>query len=428
VRSIDALREEFERRLVGLLPRASSDRRLLVAVSGGPDSSALLSLLLSRREQLGLTLFAAVVDHGLRPESANEACVVRSRVEVLGVPVTVLRVQPLGRSMAAARQARYIALAEEALRLKATHLVVGHTATDQAETLLDRLLRGAGLHGLGGMAPCRPVSESAPGLLLIRPLLGFTREELAEYVTTCKIPILRDPTNSDLRYKRSRLRHEVLPVLRRERPDLDLALSSLCDRLRADEEALNRMAECARGERRLPNGTLDLTTFAMLEKAVAIRVLAREAEVPLSATHLQSLLALCEHLEGTRRVDLPMGRVAERCYHRLRIVPRSAKSVGMTTRFERWIDAPGRYRFFDREVEIPKELLDQHGGTLLLRNFRAGDRIAIRTGHKKLQDVFVDAKLPRAERLKVPLLVRPREGASEEIVWMGALTEGEGVQ
>jgi tRNA(Ile)-lysidine synthase len=430
VRPVEALRAEVEERLVGLIPSSRVDRRLLLAISGGPDSTALLYLLLSLREKLGLTLFAAVVDHGLRAESASEANLVRSRIESAQVPASVLGVRPLGRSMAAARQVRYAALTEEAVRLGATRLVVGHTATDQAETLLDRLLRGAGLHGLSAMAPSRLVSAAAPGLLLIRPLLGLAREEIANYVTTLGFPIVHDPTNQNLHYKRSRLRHEVLPLLRRERPDLDLALSALCDRLRADDEALDRLAERARLERQLPDGSLDLTTFAQLEEAVAIRVLARQAQVPLSEVHLRALLHLCAHCEGTRRLDLPMGRMAERRYHRLRFGarPSPAASAEWSPEFEQRIDVPGRYHFFDREVEVPAALLTEHGGTLLLRNARPGDRIAIRDGHKKLQDLFVDAKVPRADRRKVPLLIRPREGATGEIVWMGALTEREAVQ
>src|SRR5207253_3645575 len=135
-----------------------------------------------------------------------------------GLPAAVLRVTVEPRTMAAARRARYAALIDHARAVGAGAIAVGHTATDQAETLLDRMLRGSGLRGLGAMAPVRAI---APGLLLVRPLLGVTAAEVEAWVAARNLAVVRDPTNRDLHYRRSRLRHEILPLLRRERADAD---------------------------------------------------------------------------------------------------------------------------------------------------------------------------------------------------------------
>src|ERR1700690_2851208 len=127
--------------------------RLLVACSGGPDSRSLLHALLP----LGLELHVASVDHGLRPEAAAEAAGGEAEARSLGLRAAVLRVTVDKRTMAAARHARYQALIAEAERVDAGAIAVAHTATDQAETLLDRMLRGAGLRGISAMAPVRAV-------------------------------------------------------------------------------------------------------------------------------------------------------------------------------------------------------------------------------------------------------------------------------
>src|SRR4051812_26842346 len=158
------MRDVVRQRVAAALERAGMPRpgdRVLVACSGGPDSTVLLDVL----HALGqLELLVASVDHGLRPAARDELEAVRKFAQTLGIPMCALTVSTAP-TMAAARQARYQALVEEAGRVGASALAVAHTATDQAETLLDRLIRGAGTRGLAAMARVRPLGA---GRTLIR--------------------------------------------------------------------------------------------------------------------------------------------------------------------------------------------------------------------------------------------------------------------
>jgi tRNA(Ile)-lysidine synthase len=191
--------ERFE---ADLRPLAGPDARLGIAVSGGPDSLALLLLAAAGRPG---RVEAATVDHQLRSGSGEEAIFVAGICERLGVPHRTLRVQ-IGRGsslQAQARSARYDALGEWAIERGLSAVATGHQVDDQAETLLMRMARGAGLGGLVGVRHARPLE---PGIMLIRPLLGWRRAELAEIVAAAGITPVDDPANRDPRHDRSRFR------------------------------------------------------------------------------------------------------------------------------------------------------------------------------------------------------------------------------
>jgi tRNA(Ile)-lysidine synthase len=370
--------------------------RVVVACSGGPDSRTLLDALLP----LGLTLYVASVDHGLRPEASEEAAGVEVEARGLGLSAAVLRVTVEKRTMASARRARYTALVEYAQRVGAGAIAVGHTATDQAETLLDRMLRGTGLRGLGAMSPVRPI---APGLTLIRPLLAVPAADIEAHVAARNLRVVRDPTNRDRHYRRSRMRHELLPLLRRERADADAALAELASRLREDSEALDEMGRVAWLRLREDDG-LDVDGLMGLPPAVRARVLMRACPSPLESVHLQALASLCRRPHGTRYLSLPGGLVAERAYGRLRFGRPPADPGDVA----RPVDAPGTHSLFGVFVEVPADLLA--AGPLVLRNLRPGDRVP---GGKKLKEILIDRKIPRAERRLLPLLAR-----GNEVLWM----------
>jgi tRNA(Ile)-lysidine synthase len=390
----------------------------LVACSGGPDSTALLDALEAIAPAHGLQLHVASVDHGMRVAAAEEAATVVSGVLRRGIAATVLRVHVPGGSMAAARRARYDALVAEARRVGAGGIAVAHTATDQAETLLDRLVRGAGARGLGAMACERFVasrdgeSETDAALVLARPLLSIARVDIEHYVRARNLYVVRDPTNEDLHYRRSRMRHEVLPLLRRERPDLDRALAETCDRLRAEADALDAVADDAYRRLQLAAGHFDAAGLAALPEALFARVIGRAAGVPLGAVHVAALARLCADRRGTRSVDLPGGRRAERRYEQLRLGAQSQKSAPNVTR-EVAVGSAGLYLLEGMPVEISEDLYEALGASsLTLRFVRPGDRMR----RRKLQDVLVDAKVPRPERARTPLLAR-----GSDVVWVQGL-------
>lgn len=199
--------------------------RVLVACSGGPDSAALLFALRELAAELRLELVSASVDHGLRSGAAEDLERARAQAQLAGVAFHALRVEvPRDRPsvQASAREARYRALMTLSSQLGATRIAVGHTQDDQAETVLQRVLRGAGLAGLRAVTPLR-----ADGV--IRPLIDCRRADVLAYSAVQKVPIAHDPSNEDPRYARVRVRNDLLPLLEREDPHALAHLAALAD-------------------------------------------------------------------------------------------------------------------------------------------------------------------------------------------------------
>jgi tRNA(Ile)-lysidine synthase len=203
----------------------SSGDHVLVACSGGPDSTVLLHVLHRLRSDLGITLCAASIDHGLRPESAGEVEQVAAFAGALGVPFVGVRVDlPAdGASLqAGARELRYETLHEIAASQSAARIAVGHTQDDQAETVLARLLRGAGIRGLAGIEARRADN-------VVRPLIDCRRSDVLRYATERALSFVSDPSNHQRSFERVRIRHDVLPVLLSEDPRVVEHLSALSD-------------------------------------------------------------------------------------------------------------------------------------------------------------------------------------------------------
>ena len=244
----------------------SGEGRLGLAVSGGPDS---LALLLLAHAVLPGRIAAATVDHGLRAESAAESALVGQICSELEVPHAALRVavEP-GNVQAQARTARYTALARwmESEGLEA--LATAHHADDQAETLLARLNRGSGVAGLAGVRARGVVPGTR--MPLLRPLLGWRRSDLAEVVERAGIAPVQDPSNSDHRFDRARLRKALAGADWLDVPALALSAANLADADAALEWAAHReWSEC------VAKGPMGLSYRPKAPRAVALRVLAR---------------------------------------------------------------------------------------------------------------------------------------------------------
>jgi len=202
------------------LPRGS---RVLVAVSGGADSMALLHALARLAPRFGLELCAHGVDHGLRPEAAAELDLAEQLARDLGVPFgrTELGMKPSGNLQARARAGRHAALKAEAARVGAGVVATGHHADDRAETVLLRLLRGTSPRGLAVLPPRAGH--------LVRPLLRATRRDISAHLSRHGVPHREDPSNSDPRFLRVRVRHELLPLLATLSPGIVQHLNTLAD-------------------------------------------------------------------------------------------------------------------------------------------------------------------------------------------------------
>ncbi len=252
---------------------AATYRGAVLAVSGGPDSTALMGC--AALAERGIPVIAATVDHGLRPASAGEAEGVAGLAARLGLIHRILPwtgPKPASRLQEAARAARYRLLADLARETGADLVLTAHTLDDQAETVLMRLCAGSGPAGLAGMAPARALD----GFTLGRPFLGVPKARL---VATCDAqgwPFVRDPSNTDPRFGRARLRH-LMPLLAEEGLTPG-RLARLAGRLRRDEDALAQAAASALRDLRClsPGGegslTLDGPGLAALPEALALRV------------------------------------------------------------------------------------------------------------------------------------------------------------
>lgn len=377
--------------------------RVLVALSAGPDSTALLAALTALRDAGELAGLAALhVDHGLRPGVDADARCAAAACARLGVPLGCTAVKVgAGNVQAAARRARYAALRAEADRTGATRIATGHTRTDQAETLLLRLLRGAGARGLAGIPPRRGA--------VIRPLIDRSREEGLAYLAELGLPWREDPTNASPRFARNRVRHEAWPALRALAPAAERALARAADLLRDDERAL-----AARARRRVGEAAaVDLATLRREPVAVrrrAVRRLWRNATGSargLEAGHVEAVLALL----GRGRpgaAALPGGRVARCRYGRLEILlpPRPAPEVEPVV-----VAGPGRYPVPELRVvaDVRARRPELIGWPLVLRTRRPGDRLRPEggAGSTPLKEWLIDRKVGREERDALLLLAGP---------------------
>jgi len=392
---------------------------VVVAVSGGADSTALLLILAELADELGIVIHVAHFDHRTRPkQSAEDADFVAKLANRIGAPIRVGRAGKPTKTEDAARTARYEFLRRAAKEIGATAIATGHTRDDQAETVLLHLTRGSGLAGVSGM---RPLREG-----IARPLLAIGRAETVAVCRAARIRPRTDPTNRSLKFARNRVRLDVLPRLAKINPRASEAIARFAEA--AAELQIEDDVDVARALARARDK--DAVVVAALEPAVRGRALAlawREATGrELAARHRKALADLTATEDGSKSCDLPGGR-AIREYGLLRIVgdreadksdPPAAVELGREIIWNGWhIGLGGPANANGALVaEVPKKLLRK----LVVRQRQAGDRMTTSRERKKLQDLFTDAKSPASQRSRWPVI------ASEDGVWwVPGLTEPE---
>jgi tRNA(Ile)-lysidine synthase len=409
---------------------------VLVSVSGGADSVALLHLLSALSTELSLSLHVLHVDHGLRPDSGRDAAFVRELAGRLGVPIEVARVSvPAGGSLeAAARSERYAALDAHARRVGAHRIAVGHTLDDQAETVLMRMLSGAGVRGLAGIPPVRG--------RVIRPLITTRHAELVASLQAAGVSWIEDPSNRDPRFLRNRIRHEVLPTLTASSlPDVVATLDRIARVCRNTVEAIERVA--ARELDRLAIVADDAIVLphdalAELPAQVAAEVLRQAAgqlgsRAPLRAWAHRGLARVLASPPPRRAFRLS-GVIVEVSSGRVRLAAGERPAL-----LTRELGVPGRLELPEigraveaRLVSASEYVVSRTAGrvgfdasavpsTLIVRARRPGDRFTpFGGGERRLKSFLIEEKIPRWERARVPIVE-----ADGRIVWVAGLRRGE---
>ena len=278
--------------------------RVLVSVSGGPDSVALLHLLWRLKKTLPFQLFALTMDHGLRKVAFKEIKLVQQLGKKLGVPV-IAEVLPVTAHAkrtkqsveAAARELRYAALARVARLHKINKIATGHTASDTAETMLMWLLRGTGTAGLAGIPASRPMDEAA-GVTIVRPILALTRRDILAYCASQKLSFALDKSNGSLEYTRNRIRHKVIPLMEELNPRFIEHCYTLSQIVAGEHTFIGALADKAFKDcvstKKDSSIVLDLRRYIRYNEQVRTLVLKRLLPVRKNA---QTILALTRFID-----------------------------------------------------------------------------------------------------------------------------------
>ncbi|MBM3945975.1 MAG: tRNA lysidine(34) synthetase TilS [SAR202 cluster bacterium] len=427
-----------------ILQAGLQDTTLVAAVSGGPDSLALLHLLARLQTSCGLSLHVAHLDHALRDDSADDARFVQEQAWLLGLPFICRRVDVLSQGTRlrlgleqAAREVRYAFLAQVAQDAGAAAVALGHTADDQAETVLHRIVRGTGLRGLRGMGPVTTLAtgQGVP-VTLFRPLLSVTRQETEALCRSLGLTPRHDPTNEEPAYTRNFLRNHVLPLMRQANPQVREALLRLGRNAALQQAYLEGMAADlwpSVATHTLGAVVLDRAALLRLHPAVR-RELLRRAYAALAglAEGLEEdhLEAMESTLEGrpVRQASLPHGLSWRVGYKTATIGAGSEDPPGLPPPLEgEWpMVLPGRSSAGPWTIRAqltaaaPEAgdpfvaVLDAEalGASAVVRAWRPGDRFQPlgldMSRDKRLQDFFSDARVARELRHRVPLVVTPR--------------------
>ena len=427
----------------------------MVAASGGPDSTALLRCLHRLRARFALSLHVAHLNHDFRgAEADHDAAFVQRLADGLGLPCSIDKRDPIAYQREhrlssfeqAAREMRYSFLSSVAASVGAKAIALGHTADDQAETVLIHLLRGTGLHGLRGMSELAEWPWPNPGPLLFRPLLGVGKADTAEYCRALGQTFRQDSGNYMWRFTRNKVRLDLMPRLAREyNPRVREALTRLSrvawEEVDFIEEELSRhwgdIAEEKTGAVEFKVSGL-LTLHVSLQRHAlrrAFAIAAGDARA-LSESHLENMLSLLRRQRGGRSLDLPRGVQAILQGNVMRVSRRQEASAApallgekslilparpgerVQARMEGWMivleiappGSPSSSPESDGAAVAAFLDIEALGNVVTIRTRLPGDRFQPlgMSGSKKLQDFFTDAKVPRDQRDSIPLLVCQR--------------------
>jgi tRNA(Ile)-lysidine synthase len=430
---------------------------VLVAVSGGPDSVALLHILHELRDELALHLEVAHLQHGIRGEEAeNDARFVAALAEDLHLPFhlgqvsipEIKRMAGKGNVEQLAREERYRFFKAIAEQRRLSKIATAHTRDDQAETVLMWFLRGCGTSGLAGMSPMRSIGfERNGGLTLVRPFLETSKAEILDYLEERRLAFRRDRTNEDPALLRNWIRLQLLPeIAGRLGPGWPARLAQQAALLRDEDALLDRLTEEALEKLRVPGG-IDRESFSQQDQALKRRILRlwinenRGHLRGIDYDHVQQLINVIDAGAPQARLSIPGGWELVNEYRIVRLIKGSRNSKPLCYSYEfhtsMELEVPqARLTLKSKRISAPPAPRPGTPTTLMeglfdaallpdplsVRNFRAGDRFQPigMQGRKKVKDLFIEKKVPLSVRSVLPLLL-----SGDEILWIPAYARSE---
>ena len=432
--------------------------RVLVAVSGGPDSVALLRALQRLSEKWRIRIGGAYFNHRLRgPESRAEEVFVESLFKSLSIPLEKGRMNARVRNKKKGgnleeicRESRYRFLEHARRKLDYNKVALGHNRSDQVETVLMHLLRGSGLQGMKGMLPVRDGTY-------IRPLLEATREEILLFLDKERLHYVLDSTNESEALHRNRVRHHLLrQVLNTYNPRVEENIAHLAGIIREENDYMNAVVDDIVSEGVIEgNGSIFRVSVEDLEglhpalqKRLILRLLQRLAgkEKGFSYTHVQAVQNLLGEGKTGKVLNLPAGVRIHREYGKLAMAPgegglktpsqrRGRQGLRTAKEFSYAVRVPGSIKVAELDLTLRFDLVetdevrfgsgkkafmdyDRVSRPIRVRNVRPGDRIQPlgMSGSKKIKDLFIDEKITRGERSRLPVVVD-----RDSVLWVPGL-------
>jgi tRNA(Ile)-lysidine synthase len=435
-----------------LIPRD----KVLIGVSGGADSVALLHLMVALRPVMDLQLAVAHLNHGLRSDASDrEAGFVEALSNELGLLFHCEKIEldpHQGSLEERGRRARYRFYKRLLHEHGYNKLALGHQADDNAESVLLHLLRGSGIRGLSGIPPKR-------GGVIVRPLIETSRSDIKAYLKSCGIAHVEDASNNDMRFQRNRIRHQLIPLLQRDyNPNICIVLNRLAGLCRDEQAWSNTMLQPMLESALIDFGSerLELRADSLLDvPPAAQRRLLRMALRSwmgdlkrMGLDHIDAVIDLLHHHSAGSRLSLPQHIVAERTIDGLRFLNSGQSgedACGVASAFSYTIPLPPQQGVIlqipeagcrlhatiapapnlGREKKAEKNVVwfdrDALVFPLTVRNYEPGDRLAPHgmQGTQKVKKVFIDRKVPRNRRSRIPIVTQ-----NDTILWIAGIRRG----
>jgi tRNA(Ile)-lysidine synthase len=421
------------------------NKKMVVGVSGGPDSLALLHYLLGQKEKRGLSLVAAHVDHMFRgQESFEDALFVKAYCEENNIPFEMAqinvtqRMKESGRSsQSEAREARYEFFADVLEKYGYSLLALGHHGDDQMETILMRLTRGSSGRARAGIPFIRPFKKAK----IFRPFLCLSRDEIEQYCKEHRLHPRIDPSNKKSIYSRNRFRKEVIPFLKSENPQVHEHFQRFSEDLQTDESFLQELTVKSMNTvmKTDDEGNISIDIKPFLEMPLPLQrrgiqlilnYLYNERPSSLSAIHIDQIFSLIHHPHPSGKLDLPSGLKVLRSYLTVTFqteMPRVEPYCFLLDKPD-WVYLPNGSKIKIEYVNGKPDILNQdsacfHKNHLVwpikIRTRKMGDRMTLKgmKGSKKIKDIFIDAKVSLQERDIWPVV----EDGNGQIIWLPGL-------